>query len=112
MGNYNGNLKIFTDEWKWRVIVKLHEVLKAILWFKFIALNNCINKEEMPKINIIKQHFRFSLREDTTLSIYIYISKKAYSIITTERQRWKIIKDSLRDMYADHYCLTHILEKV
>ena len=79
MGNYNGNLKIFTDEWKWRVIVKLHEVLKAILWFKFIALNNCINKEEMPKINIIKQNFRFSLREDTTLSIYIYKQKGIFN---------------------------------
>ena len=72
----------------------------------------------MPKINIIKQHFRFSLREDTTISIsiyiyiYMYISKKTYSVITTERQQWKIMKDSLRDMYADQYCLTHILEKV
>ena len=72
----------------------------------------------MPKINIIKQHFRLSLREDTTISIsiylslYMYISKKTYSVITTERQQWKIMKDSLRDMYADQYCLTRILEKV
>ena len=73
----------------------------------------------MPEINIIKQQFRFSLREDTTISIsiylyiyiYMYISKKTYSVITIERQRWKVMKDSLRDMYADQYCLTHILEK-
>lgn len=76
MGNYNGNLKIFRDECKWRVTIKLYEVLKAVLWLKFIALNNCIKKEEMPKINIIKQHFRFSLREDTT--IYIVISAKRH----------------------------------
>lgn len=73
MGNYNGNLKIFRDECKWRVTIKLHQVLKAVLWLKFIALNNCIKKEEMPKINIIKQHFRFSLREDRTIYIYWYI---------------------------------------
>lgn len=44
MGNYNGNLKIFRDKWKWRVIIKLHDVLKAILWLKFISLNKCIKK--------------------------------------------------------------------
>lgn len=32
----------------------------------------------MPKINIIKQHFRFSLREDTTISISIYLYMYIY----------------------------------
>lgn len=44
----------------------LHDVTKAVLWWKFIALNNGIKKnEEMSKVNIIKEYFRFSLRENS-----------------------------------------------
>ena len=57
----------------------------------------------MPEINIIKQQFRFSLREDTSISIYLHIYVYQQKDIFSDYHR-KATMEGYERQFERHVC--------